>query len=236
MTKKIKKDSYTIDNFKSLLKQVSSPFKHCSSDGYITMINPHEAVCINEMALNTIDGVLQQKRQAEEIARLNALEKARKAKKRKRTPNTMRGDDGIGITMGLQHHDQETNVENLVALVVRLQKDIEKLEKTLQSYAKIEQKHKGRIEFERCTGKELNILMSFVFPKSGMLSKPVEVRKQKFREKGINSDNIKYLANKEHKKLTKLKLEISNIEKQPGEYDDEDDDNDDNDDYLCAEI
>ena len=167
MTKKIKKDSYTIKDFKSLLKQVSSPFKHCSSDGHTTMINPREAMCINKMAMNIIDGVLQQKRQAEEIAGLNALEKARKAKKHKRTPNTMRGDDGIGITMGLQDHDQQTNAENSVALVQRLQKSAEKLERTLQSYAEIEQKHKGQIEFERCTGKELNILMSIVFPKSG---------------------------------------------------------------------
>ena len=79
----------------------------------------------------------------------------------------MREDDGIGITMGLQDHDQQTNAENSVALVQRLQKSAEKLERTLQSYAEIEQKHKGQIEFERCTGKELNILMSIVFPKSG---------------------------------------------------------------------
>ena len=138
--------------------------------------------------------------------------------------------------MGIQHHDQQTNTENLVTQVERLQKDVEKFKKNLQSYSEIEQKHKGQIEFERCTGKELNILMSIVFPKSGLLSKPVEVRKQKFREQGINPDNIKYLANEECKKLTKLKLEISNIEKHPGEYEYEDDDDDDNDGYICAEI
>ena len=42
MKQNIKKDSYTIQDFKTLLKQVNSPFKHFSSDGYITQCNHNE--------------------------------------------------------------------------------------------------------------------------------------------------------------------------------------------------
>ena len=149
----------------------------------------------------------------------------------------MRADDGVGIVMGLQEHDKQTDLENSAARVEGLKKSVEKLEKTLQSYAEIEQKHKGIIDFEKCTSKELNTLMSFVFPNSGLLSKAVAIRKGKFREKGITSDNIKYLAQEEAKKLTKLKLELSNIEDQPGKHDSEIDGQEDNEDeYMCAEI
>ena len=238
MQENIKKDPYTLTDFKSLLHKIAAPFKHRSSDGYITECNNYEAVCINEMAMNAIDGTLQKRKQEEEISRIRALEKQRKMKKRKRTPNTMRADDGVGIVMRLQEHDKQTDLENSAARVEGLKKSLEKLEKTLQLYAKIEHRHKGIIDFEKCTGKELNTLMSFVFPNSGLLSKAVAIRKAKFREKGITSDNIKYLAQGEAKKLTKLKLELSNIEDQAGEHDGELDgqEDDEEDKYICAEI
>ena len=75
MKQNIKKDAYTYQDFKTLLKQVNLPFKHCSSDGYITQCNHNETMCINKMALVTIDGVLGQKRQAEEMLCIKALEK-----------------------------------------------------------------------------------------------------------------------------------------------------------------
>ena len=79
--------------------------------------------------------------------------------------------------------------------------------------------------------------MSFVFPNSGLLSKTVAIKKGKFREKGITPDNIKYLAQEEGKKLTKLKLELSNIEDQAGKHDSEiDGQEDDEDEYMCAEV
>ena len=81
MKENVKKDNYTFSDFKNLLQQAASPFKHRSGDGYVTEINDNESVCLNEMALNTIDGVLQKKRQQEELARINALEKWRKSKK-----------------------------------------------------------------------------------------------------------------------------------------------------------
>ena len=150
----------------------------------------------------------------------------------------MRGDDGVGIVMGLQHHDEEAIRENAVARVAELKKSVEKLEKTLQSYAEIEHKQKGIIDFEKCPGKDLNTLMSFVFPNSGLLSKAVAIRKGKFREEGITSDNIKYLAQEEAKKLTKLRLELSNTEDQAGEHEGELDgqEDDEEDEYICAEI
>ena len=59
MWENIKKDSYTLTDLKSLLEKIAAPFKHQSSDGYITKCNNNEVMCINEMAINAIDGVLQ---------------------------------------------------------------------------------------------------------------------------------------------------------------------------------
>ena len=57
------------------------------------------------MSLQNIDGFLYQKLQAEGLSQLNAIEKRRKSAKRKCTPKTMQGNDGIGIIMGLQDYD-----------------------------------------------------------------------------------------------------------------------------------
>ena len=81
---------------------------------------------------------------------------------------------------------------------------MEKLEKTLETFTGIKQKYNGLIDFEKCTGKELNILITFVFPDSGLLSKLVAIKKGKFRERGITPQNINFLAEQEDKKLTQL--------------------------------
>ena len=70
------KGNYTLTNFKSMLQKVPSPFQHRSGNGYITELNQNQSVCVNKMALNTIDGFLQQKKQQEEMVRINALEKS----------------------------------------------------------------------------------------------------------------------------------------------------------------
>ena len=84
----------------------------------------------------------------------------------------MRGDDGIGIIMHLQDHDRETNLVISIDLVNETKKNVEKMEKILASFANIKQKYNGIIDYERCTGNELNVLIHFVFPNSGLLSKP----------------------------------------------------------------
>ena len=116
----------------------------------------------------------------------------------------MRGDDGVGIVMTLQDHERTTDLEN--SHVERLKKTVENLEKTLETFTGIKQKYNGLIDIEKCTGKELNILITFVFPDSGLLSKLVAIKKVKFCERGINPQNINFLAEKEDKKLTQLKL------------------------------
>ena len=140
--------------------------------------------------------------------------------------------------MGLMDNDEEAIRKNAAARVAELKKNVEKLQKILQSYAEIEHKYNGCIDFERCTSKELNVLITFVIPNSGLVSKVVPVKKGKFREKGITPDNIKYLATEESKKLTKLKLQLSNIEHQPAEHDGEYYEQEDDEDveYICAEI
>ena len=98
-------------------------------------------------------------------------------KKRKITLNTIRGDDGAGTVMTLQHRDKQTDLKNSTAKVEGLKKTMEKLEKTLETLTIIKQKYNGLIDFEKCTGKELSTLMTFVFPNSGLLSKLVAIKK-----------------------------------------------------------
>ena len=105
MVTEIQENKHTFEDFEVLFQKLHRPFEHLSSDGYVTHCNPDQSICVNNMALHAIDGVLRQKRQQEELARIAALEKKRKSSKRKRTPNTARGDDGIGVYMGLQDFD-----------------------------------------------------------------------------------------------------------------------------------
>ena len=92
------------------------------------------------------------------------------------------------------------------------------------------------MNFKRYTSKEIKKLISFAFIKSGLLSNPMVIRKGKFHEKEITSENSDYLANVEGKKLKILKLKLSDIEKCPGKYDKEEDKGDDNNDYICTKI
>ena len=168
------------------------------------------------MALVKFYGVLQQQKQAEEMTRIRALEKQQKMKKRERTPNTMRGDAGVGIVMILQDHDKQTELENSAARVEGLKKSTEKLEKALDNFTGIRLKYRGLIDFEKCTGKELSILIVFMFPDSGFLSKVVGIKKGQFRENAITPENINYLSEQGYRKLTQWKLELSKFENQPG--------------------
>ena len=99
MVMQIQENKHTFQDFTGLLDKFSQPFEHQSKDGYFTTCTSNESTCITEMVLQAIGGVLCQKRQAEEITQINALQKKRKSSKRKWTPNTTRGDDGIGIYM-----------------------------------------------------------------------------------------------------------------------------------------
>ena len=88
MVIQIKVNSHCFEDFSALYNKLLEPFEYRSSDGYITKCTSNESVCVTSMALQAIDGVLTQKRQAEELSRINALEKRRKSAKRKHTPNT----------------------------------------------------------------------------------------------------------------------------------------------------
>jgi len=112
------------------------------------------------MALKAIDGVLCQKRQAEELARINALAKKRKSCKRKRTPNTTRGDDGIGVYMGLQDFDVNAEQEKRADNKERLSKDVSHLEKILQDFEAMRLKYNGSIDVHRCYAGELSTLLN----------------------------------------------------------------------------
>ena len=90
----------------------------------------------------------------------------------------MREDNAIGIIMHLQDHDRQTNLVTSIDIVNEMQKNVQKMEKILASFTNIKQKYNGIIDYERCTGKELNVLIHFVFPKSGLLPKAVPFKKK----------------------------------------------------------
>ena len=159
MVTQIKQNQHTFKDFTGLFEKLCQPFVFTSGDGYITTCSANESICINNMALRAIDGVLCQKRQAEELARLNALQKKRQTSKRKRTPNTTRGDDGIGICMGLMDHDVAAEQDKQKQVNERLQKQSSHLEKTLNEIDALKAKHGGTINLECCLASELSTIL-----------------------------------------------------------------------------
>ena len=105
MVMQIQENKHTFQYCTRQLDKLSQPLDNQSEDGYVTTCNSNKIICIAEMALQAIGGVLCQKRQAEEIAQINALRKKRKSFKRKRTLNTTPGYESISIYLGLQDHD-----------------------------------------------------------------------------------------------------------------------------------
>ena len=116
MVIQIKVNSHTFEDFSALFNKLLQPFDHRLNDGYLTKCTSNENVCVTSMTLQAIDCVLTQKRQAEELSCINALEKRKKSAKRKRTPKTTQGDNGIGIIMGIQDYnimaDEEEKAED----------------------------------------------------------------------------------------------------------------------------
>ncbi len=84
----------------------------------------NESVCIIDVALRAIDSVLCQKKENNEFSKAAALARTRNSKKRKRTPNTTRGDDGIGILMYLREHKKEEAEEDSVNQIASLTKNM----------------------------------------------------------------------------------------------------------------
>ena len=105
MVNQIKAKSHSFQDFTDLFDKLSQPFDNQSNDGYLTKCIYSQSICVTSMALQDIDGVLCPKCQAEELRRINALEKKCKSTKRNCTPNIMWGDDGIGALMGLQEYN-----------------------------------------------------------------------------------------------------------------------------------
>ena len=79
------------------ITKVQEPFLYSFPNGSTVLYNNNESVCITDVALSAIDSFLCQKKKNNEFSKAAALVRTQNSKKRKRTPNTTRGDDGIGI-------------------------------------------------------------------------------------------------------------------------------------------
>ena len=204
MVTEIKENKHTFEDFEILLKKLHQPFEHLSSDGYVTHCNPDQSICVNNMALHALDGVLRQKRQQEELARIAALQKKRKSSKRKRTPNTTRGDDGIGVFMGLQDFDVNAEREKRAEENTQLSKEASQLEKHLLNFDTLKSKYNGSIDVSRCKYDELSTLLTICDLSKGTSNKSKEYKKQILIDKNITCNKIMGHVEEKQKKLTDL--------------------------------
>ena len=209
MVIQIKANSHCFEDFSALCSKLSEPFEYRSIDGYLTKCTSNESVCVTSMALRAIDGVLTQKRQAEELSRINALEKRRKSAKRKRTPNTTRGDDGIGIIMGLQDYDIMVEEEAKAKDNKKLQKEISQLENRLQDFAALKAKYNASIDIRACLASELTTILNVCGLGKGNSGKTKEAKKQILLEKNITCERILTFVDEETRRLTGLKEQLS---------------------------
>ena len=209
MVAQIQDNKHTFQDFTRLVNKFAQPFEHRSKDGYVTMCTSNENVCITGMALQAIDGVLCQKRQAEEIAQVTALRKKRNSTKRKRTPNTTRGDDGIGIYMGLQDHDMAMEQEKRANEKERLEKESSSLDKILQEFSTLKSKNGGTIDFETCKAAELSTLLSITGLAKGSSNKAKEVKKQILRDNNITNEKLTLCFNDGTTRLAKMKEKLA---------------------------
>ena len=209
MVTQIKENKHTFQDFTGLFGRYCQPFEHISSDGYVTHCTTDQSICVSTMALKAIDGVLCQKRQAEELARINALAKKRKSCKRKRTPNTTRGDDGIGVYMGLQDFDVTAEQEKRADNKERLSKDVSRLEKILQDFEAMRLKYNGSINVHRCYADELSTLLNVCGLAKGTSGKNKECKKQILLEKNITCERIMTFVGDETKRLTEMKEKLA---------------------------
>ena len=204
MVQKIKQNQHTFDDFADLFEKLGQPFVHTTNDGYVTRCTSNESVCINNMALSTIDGVLCQKRQAEELSRLNALQKKRNSTKRKQTPNTTRGDDGIGIVMGLQDHDIWAHQEERAKQDENQKKELLHLEKTLPEFDALKAKYNGTINIDSCLGYELLTLLSVCGLAKGNSGKSKPEKRKVLRDNNITNERLTVFVDDATKRLNQI--------------------------------
>lgn len=140
MANQIKANSHTFQDFAGLFEKLSQPFEHRSNDGYLMKCTYNQSMCVTSIALQAIDGFLYQKCQAEKLRWIHALEKKCKTTRRKCTPNTTRGDDGIGVLMSLQDYDFILEEEVKVEGHRKLNKDISQHETNLKEFITIKAK------------------------------------------------------------------------------------------------
>ena len=209
MVNQINLNSHTFQDFTNLFEKLSQPFEHRSNDGYLTKCTYNQSTCVTSMALQAIDGVLCQKRQAEELRRINALEKKRKTTKRKRTPNTTRGDDGIGVLMSLQDYDFVAEQEVKAEGTKKLNKEISQLETNLKDFSALKTKYNGSINLDTCLSAELTTILNLCGLGKGNSSKKKEVKKQILQANRISSDTLTSFVDDETKRLSKMKEQLA---------------------------
>ena len=123
----------------SLIKSATSPFTY-EKDGYKTVTIGNNATCASILSLTAVDGILTDKRKADELSRIDAERRKRNGKKMKRTPNTTRSATGIDIIQHLDKHDNIQASENTEETKKKMEKEIKSMTDTLTDWDKCTKK------------------------------------------------------------------------------------------------
>ena len=205
---------------------METPYTH-EQGGFKTVAHGKESACVNLLTISAVNLVLSDKRRADELSRKAAKERMRNSRKRKRTPNTTRGEDGIVIRKKLRKFDNEQAAEDKADKKKSLEKEIKDATKTLTEWTKLEAKRR-QMAVQRhiqwsddslwrltvvgsFTAEERKCILKLCVPNSGVLSKGEKEHVSIFVSKGVTLVSILAAIDVMRKQLTCSQKELDGI-------------------------
>ena len=92
----VKEGNFSRSLLEEFMTACTTPYKHTTTDGYVTYTTGKDVSCVSTMALRAVDNVLADRQKAEEISSLQAKRrKMGNGKKKCGVPNTRLSADGI---------------------------------------------------------------------------------------------------------------------------------------------
>ena len=208
---------------KKLVEKATSPFTHVTDD-YKTVVDAKEATCASILSLSAVNTVLGDKRKADELSRIEAAKRQEKSKKR-RTPNTTRGESGVAVIMKLHDHDRRQEETDNKKKREDITKEIEAGNAALTDWEKLLSKRQREadskmlniaapelwqlfVEGGGFTKAERQCILKISVPNSGVLSKNEKEHVNTFRVNNVTYSKITSDVIELRNKLTKYQKEI----------------------------
>ena len=110
----------------SLIKNATTLFTY-KKDRYKTVTTGNNTTCASILSLTAVDGILTDKRKADELSCLNDERRKRNGKKMKQTPNTTRSTTGIDAVQHLDEHDNIQASKNTEETKKKMEKEIKSM-------------------------------------------------------------------------------------------------------------